>query len=627
MKRLSSSIIFTLLIFIALPCIGSYATDYGNHSGTAAKNLVDNFNRKYGGTFGNFPYSITDGNNTYYADDDIALARRHMIVYGNAQAVLENPQYTQGISPQGQVGGQWRYIGLIKSSGNIFPVTNSDFPPDSEDGGWYWPTTDPQTCHWNKESWSIPGSSITPPAINDKYQWADDANEWIWKAIHQENIAKVGADADTRFWNETKFNPANTAIYEAPNNYFAIFSPWTEYTGFQCIGWQNTSKGWHYKDFVLPPKPIVPCDLKVEIVSNTFSASTNTYTATVNATIVGDPGDHLPYNAVPIYVNFRAMVKDGSGNWVPQAQGWNPNGLTDAQRQMTITKISDGPQPFTFTYSGTAGQLLKLEAVINLPTPSVDANSEPINPPLDPYNSANDTRAVPESDYSNNVNYYYNGANLKVEIIDKGCTSGSFVPNQEYTAKVRVTLDDATSWNVSHPDIAVDLTYVADSSKIYLPFQYLKTSDNLVNKNDYKDFSFKWKAASYNQTVIFEARVNPELSGVRQIQESKYEDNTVTDSLTLPDGNSTPPDPTAGLIFFTVGDTSTAANGEMTDKVTAANASLPDALNRYLPGSEVVVRIHIDPAGVQYDRFQIRVDLNKTNNPQIEIINNLSQKK
>ena len=64
--------------------------------------------------------------------------------------------------------------------------------------------------------------------------------------------------------------------------------------------------------------------------------------------------------------------------------------------------------------------------------------------------------------------------------------------------------------------------------------------------------------------------------------------------------------------------------GEMTDKITAANKNLPDYMNKYLPGSEIAVVIPIKPAGIQYERFQVKLNLNSTNNVKIKILNNVS---
>ena len=71
-------------------------------------------------------------------------------------------------------------------------------------------------------------------------------------------------------------------------------------------------------------------------------------------------------------------------------------------------------------------------------------------------------------------------------------------------------------------------------------------------------------------------------------------------------------------------------SGKMTDLITAANKNLEgrNDTNRYIPGSEVAVLITIDPSQMSdptanYDRFQIRLDLNADKNDKIKITKNI----
>ena len=551
MKKLSFSIILTLLIFITLPCIVSYAATYGT-PGPKATELIKNFNDKYGEELGYFPESISDGSNTYYVDNEIAEERK-MIVYGNPQAVLDNPP--KGVSGQNKESNQWRYLGFIETDEGLFPITNPDFPPDFSDYGWYWPTNDPDTCHWqikpwehSKEPWN--NGQTTPPDRRLKFQiyheedTVDGVNAWILQAIHEQNIEKIGYDGQ---WDDpsNKFNPKNTTIYENPNNYFTVVSPLTEYTGFQCIGWQNVNGNWQYKTFTLSPKTLEEKkpDLKLESPSVVTyepgtgeEPDTGTYTATFSGKIVTDPGNILGKPHSDIKVMFRPLMKDGDG-WKAFPHGWS--GPSYPPQTFTY----DG-QDFTFKWYGTpedASKSLKLEAMINYPGESTlgEAGQYEPNPTTD------DTgRAVPEFDYDHpDINPYLNniaiaeydpdpekkqynkkdegggGGNkpdISLEITSPDCSDAeknAAVPHKEYHATITVKVDDkakipagksATVWyrilEDEHP--AMEWAQPKKDGTI-------KSIDNTTDTIVFTPIPWQ---VNYNGNITIQAMVNPVLN-------------------------------------------------------------------------------------------------------------------
>ncbi|MEW6174046.1 MAG: hypothetical protein AB1510_13475 [Bacillota bacterium] len=132
-----------------------------------------------------------------------------------------------------------------------------------------------------------------------------------------------------------------------------------------------------------------------------------------------------------------------------------------------------------------------------------------------------------------------------------------------------------------------------------------------------QEVTLPWKA-NYNDTVLLQAMVNNDRT---LPQEVTFDNNYAwSGEMKMPPesggGGGTPID---GFTFETFDATLEAVDADMTDQITAANKYIDPNINKYLPGSEVAVRIRIKPNGVKYERIQIKINLNAKNNSKIRI--------
>ena len=369
--------IFFLLTIVLFSFVFFGGICFAAGEGTA---LVQQYNAKYAAMYGQMPEFITINNENLYPNDTYAGGDYHLIVYGEPSKVTSSLTNAHGICQQSEDSDyDPRYLGFTKDG---YPLTNYKFNDE------FTPKTSMFRQPWIVEPWvTKSGWSFHSPNQDYTISSCEEAKTWIFEAVKKENGER---------FNDPFFNYYGSGFDNGTKNYldyFAVVSPYTEYTMFQCVGWNRytcSHKDGHatcppslithtnYNSFTLPPNLQQQLlDLRIEITSTGYEgctgSETGTFTAQAKVTLDDAAGwdaikaaniqipvklistkNSTNYNDTIEYIDFTKIAQAGNSQYfeIPwEKEDWsdnvwikvevNPLDVSTNQRVVTETKGVD----------------------------------------------------------------------------------------------------------------------------------------------------------------------------------------------------------------------------------------------------------------------------------------------